>query len=124
MFVNQFCLDNNVFFEFYSSYFCVKNEKTKRPLLQGPSCNKLYPFFFFSHSTSSLWCTYLSPPMASSPWSSSPSRHPGSASIKQPSYHNKTIYSPVSCMLLFQKSSSPITTIFPSFHFALSINFL
>ncbi|KAK4272007.1 hypothetical protein QN277_020616 [Acacia crassicarpa] len=41
--VHQFCRDNNVFFEFHSGYFCVKDERTKQLLLQGPSLKHLYP---------------------------------------------------------------------------------
>ncbi|KAJ0700404.1 putative RNA-directed DNA polymerase [Helianthus annuus] len=40
--VQKFCLDNNVFFEFHSSYFVVKDESTRSTLLTGPSEHGLY----------------------------------------------------------------------------------
>jgi len=40
--VQQFCLDNNVFFEFHSSFFAVKDVSTQAILLSGPSNNGLY----------------------------------------------------------------------------------
>ncbi|KAJ9566905.1 hypothetical protein OSB04_002871 [Centaurea solstitialis] len=40
--VQKFCLDNNVFFEFHSSYFVVKDESTQTTLLTGPSEQGLY----------------------------------------------------------------------------------
>ncbi|KAJ0788607.1 putative RNA-directed DNA polymerase [Helianthus annuus] len=40
--VQKFCLDNNVFFEFHSSYFVVKDESTRTTLLSGPSEQGLY----------------------------------------------------------------------------------
>ncbi|KAJ0544914.1 putative RNA-directed DNA polymerase [Helianthus annuus] len=40
--VQKFCLDNNVFFEFHSSYFLVKDESTHTTLLTGPSEQGLY----------------------------------------------------------------------------------
>ncbi|KAJ0781359.1 putative RNA-directed DNA polymerase [Helianthus annuus] len=40
--VQQFCLENNVFFEFHSSFFVVKDESTHTTLLTGPSENGLY----------------------------------------------------------------------------------
>ncbi|KAM0012969.1 putative RNA-directed DNA polymerase [Helianthus debilis subsp. tardiflorus] len=40
--VQQFCLENNVFFEFHSSFFVVKDESTHTTLLSGPSENGLY----------------------------------------------------------------------------------
>lgn len=40
--VQQFCLDNNVFFEFHSSFFVVKDESTHSILLTGPSNQGLY----------------------------------------------------------------------------------
>ncbi|KAK1436332.1 hypothetical protein QVD17_02111 [Tagetes erecta] len=40
--VQQFCFDNNVYFEFHSSYFVVKDESTHTTLLTGPSDQGLY----------------------------------------------------------------------------------
>lgn len=40
--VQKFCLDNNVFFEFHSSFFVVKDESTRTTLLTGPSEHGLY----------------------------------------------------------------------------------
>ncbi|KAL4561491.1 hypothetical protein LXL04_033657 [Taraxacum kok-saghyz] len=40
--VQKFCLDNDVFFEFHSSFFAVKDNTTKTTLLTGPSNNNFY----------------------------------------------------------------------------------
>ncbi|KAJ0507849.1 putative GAG-pre-integrase domain-containing protein [Helianthus annuus] len=40
--VQNFCVDNNVFFEFHASYFVVKDESTRTILLTGPSEHGLY----------------------------------------------------------------------------------
>ncbi|KAJ0697300.1 putative RNA-directed DNA polymerase [Helianthus annuus] len=40
--VQKFCFDNDVFFEFHSSYFLVKDESTRTILLSGPSEHGLY----------------------------------------------------------------------------------
>lgn len=40
--VQQFCHYNNVFFEFHSSFFAVKDESTHTTLLTGPSDGGLY----------------------------------------------------------------------------------
>ncbi|KAK9051967.1 hypothetical protein SSX86_028595 [Deinandra increscens subsp. villosa] len=40
--VQQFCTDNDVFFEFHSSFFVVKDESTRTTLLMGPSEQGLY----------------------------------------------------------------------------------
>lgn len=40
--VHQFCADNQVFCEFHSSFFCVKDVRTGRVLLSGPTSNGLY----------------------------------------------------------------------------------
>ncbi|KAM0037798.1 putative RNA-directed DNA polymerase [Helianthus debilis subsp. tardiflorus] len=40
--VQKFCVDNDVFFEFHSSYFVVKDESTRTTLLTGPSEQGLY----------------------------------------------------------------------------------
>ncbi|KAB1213363.1 Retrovirus-related Pol polyprotein from transposon TNT 1-94 [Morella rubra] len=40
--VRQFCEDNMVFFEFHSSFFCVKDLRTGKILLQGLTSNGLY----------------------------------------------------------------------------------
>lgn len=42
--VSQFTKDNNVFIEFHSSHFFVKDEVTKKVLLQGMPKDGLYPF--------------------------------------------------------------------------------
>ncbi|KAL4569482.1 hypothetical protein LXL04_025120 [Taraxacum kok-saghyz] len=42
--VQQFCHDNDVFFEFHSSFFAVKDESTHNTLLTGPSDGGLYTF--------------------------------------------------------------------------------
>lgn len=42
LYVQKFCLDNDVFFEFHSSFFVVKENTTKTTLLMGPSKNGLY----------------------------------------------------------------------------------
>jgi hypothetical protein len=42
--MSQFATDNNVFFEFYSSYFVIKDCHTKIPFHQGPHKNGLYQF--------------------------------------------------------------------------------
>ncbi|KAK1420567.1 hypothetical protein QVD17_22267 [Tagetes erecta] len=44
MSVQKFCHDNNVFFEFHSAFFCVKDEATHNTLLTGPSNGGLYSF--------------------------------------------------------------------------------
>ncbi|MFS7934571.1 putative RNA-directed DNA polymerase [Helianthus anomalus] len=41
--VQRFCQDNNVFFEFHSTFFCVKDSVTRTILLTGPSKDGLYP---------------------------------------------------------------------------------
>ncbi|GJY11383.1 putative RNA-directed DNA polymerase [Tanacetum coccineum] len=40
--VQKFCHDNNVFFEFHSTFFAVKDTFTRKTLLTGPSYNGLY----------------------------------------------------------------------------------
>ncbi|MFS7950533.1 putative RNA-directed DNA polymerase [Helianthus anomalus] len=40
--VQKFCQDNNVFFEFHSTFFAVKDTCTRKTLLTGPSNNGLY----------------------------------------------------------------------------------
>ncbi|MFS7953765.1 putative RNA-directed DNA polymerase [Helianthus anomalus] len=40
--VQKFCLDNDVYFEFHSAYFVVKDESTRTTLLTGPSEQGLY----------------------------------------------------------------------------------
>lgn len=40
--VQKFCHDNNVFFEFHSTFFAVKDTFTRKTLLTGPSDNGLY----------------------------------------------------------------------------------
>ncbi|GJX79086.1 putative RNA-directed DNA polymerase [Tanacetum coccineum] len=42
LFVQNFCHDNDVFFEFHTSYFVVKDESTHTTLLTGPSKHGLY----------------------------------------------------------------------------------
>ncbi|KAM0072744.1 putative RNA-directed DNA polymerase [Helianthus debilis subsp. tardiflorus] len=42
--VQQFCHDNNVFFEFHSTFFSVKDKFTRTTLLTGPSNDGLYSF--------------------------------------------------------------------------------
>ncbi|GJX29430.1 putative RNA-directed DNA polymerase, partial [Tanacetum coccineum] len=42
--VQKFCHDNNVFFEFHSTFFAVKDTSTRITLLTGPSNNGLYSF--------------------------------------------------------------------------------
>lgn len=42
--VYQFCLDNNVYFQFFSDGFCVKECNTKKTLLQWTTSNGLYTF--------------------------------------------------------------------------------
>lgn len=42
VFVQQFCHDNSIFFEFHASNFFVKDKRTGTPLLQGPTRNGLY----------------------------------------------------------------------------------
>ncbi|KAF5466071.1 hypothetical protein F2P56_016028 [Juglans regia] len=42
--VRQFCQDNNVIFEFHSSFFLVKDACTQETLLQGPVEDGLYVF--------------------------------------------------------------------------------
>ncbi|KAJ0017847.1 hypothetical protein Pint_11186 [Pistacia integerrima] len=41
--VSQFTKDNNVYFEFHPSFFCVKDPSSGAILLKGPSKNGLYP---------------------------------------------------------------------------------
>nr|KAJ0189895.1 hypothetical protein LSAT_V11C800417220 [Lactuca sativa] len=63
--VQQFCLDNNVYFEFHANFFCVKDASTHKILHTGPSNGGLY-FFNFSnaqlkvsfctcHASSTIW---------------------------------------------------------------------
>lgn len=40
--VKQFCDDNDVFFEFHSHFFCVKDSCTQKTLLRGYTRDKLY----------------------------------------------------------------------------------
>ncbi|KAF5821987.1 hypothetical protein HanXRQr2_Chr01g0021211 [Helianthus annuus] len=43
LFVQKFCLGNDVFFEYHSSFFCCyEGESTRFTLLTGPSKNGLY----------------------------------------------------------------------------------
>lgn len=42
--VSQCCADNNVFFEFHSNSCCVKNQTTKRVLLEGAVDERFYKF--------------------------------------------------------------------------------
>lgn len=42
--VRQFCANNSVFFEFYYTYFCVKDLRTGSLLLHNPIRNRLYVF--------------------------------------------------------------------------------
>ncbi|KAI3694504.1 hypothetical protein L1987_77470 [Smallanthus sonchifolius] len=42
LFVQRFCHDNNVYFEFHSNFFSVKDECTHNTLLTGPSEDVLY----------------------------------------------------------------------------------
>ncbi|KAJ0615408.1 putative RNA-directed DNA polymerase [Helianthus annuus] len=42
--VQRFCQDNNVFFEFHATFFCVKDTVTRTILLTGPSKDRLYSF--------------------------------------------------------------------------------
>lgn len=44
IYVRQFCEDNDVFFEFHSSFFCVKDIHTKKSLLQGTIKKGMYVF--------------------------------------------------------------------------------
>lgn len=41
--VNQFCKDNNCYFIFTDLGFCVKDNLTRRTLLQGQNKDRLYP---------------------------------------------------------------------------------
>ena len=40
--VQKFCQDNHVYFEFHSTFFCVKDKSTHTTLLTGPSDGGLY----------------------------------------------------------------------------------
>ncbi|MFS7946898.1 putative RNA-directed DNA polymerase [Helianthus anomalus] len=42
LYVQKFCSDNDVFFEFHSSFFVVEDESTRTTLLTGPSEQGLY----------------------------------------------------------------------------------
>lgn len=42
LYVQKFCTDNDVFFEFHSRFFVVKDQNTRTVLLTGPSHNGLY----------------------------------------------------------------------------------
>ncbi|KAI4312338.1 hypothetical protein MLD38_037155 [Melastoma candidum] len=42
--ISQLCRDNNVFVEFHSDMFSVKDKRTAKSLLQGPALNGLYQF--------------------------------------------------------------------------------
>ncbi|KAF5443557.1 hypothetical protein F2P56_036104 [Juglans regia] len=52
--VLQFCIDNNCFFEFHSTHFSVKDTRTQKILLTGPTRNGLYVFPPSPSSSSSL----------------------------------------------------------------------
>jgi hypothetical protein len=52
LFVSQFATDNDVFFEFRSLYFVIKDRLTRITLHQGPLKNGLYQFQPFSTSLS------------------------------------------------------------------------
>jgi histone deacetylase 1/2 len=41
--INRIANDNNVFFEFYPTHYCVKDQETRRILLIGPCKDGLYP---------------------------------------------------------------------------------
>lgn len=47
LFVQLFCFDNNVFFEFYSTFFVVRDESTHLTLLTGPSDGVMVDFTHF-----------------------------------------------------------------------------
>jgi transposase InsO family protein len=70
--VHRIASDNNVFFEFYSKHYCVKDQETKTTLLTGPCKNGLYPVKSFNKSvlgvtkpSTSLWHHRLGHPASS-----------------------------------------------------------
>jgi len=54
--VSKFAKDNNVFFEFYSDYFLVKQQDTNRIILQGKLKYGLYVFPPFTHKLKPTVC--------------------------------------------------------------------
>lgn len=50
--VSQFCSDNNVFFEFHSTSCFVKDQATKRVLLEGAVDGGLYKFHLIKNKAS------------------------------------------------------------------------
>ncbi|GAA0166894.1 hypothetical protein LIER_40268 [Lithospermum erythrorhizon] len=56
--VQKFCLDNNVYFEFFPFHFVIKDQVSHRPLLSGTSNHGLYQFH--PRSSPSSGCVSLS----------------------------------------------------------------
>jgi len=54
--VSKFVKDNNVFFKFYSNYCFVKQQDTKRIILQGKLKDGLYVFPPFTHKLKPTMC--------------------------------------------------------------------
>ncbi|GJR54038.1 retrovirus-related pol polyprotein from transposon TNT 1-94 [Tanacetum coccineum] len=63
--VQKFCHDNDVFFEFYTSYFVVKDESTHITLLTSPSKHGLYTITLPQLNPSSPCLPILSPSLVS-----------------------------------------------------------
>ena len=70
--IYQFAKDNNVFFEFHPSFFCIKDQLSGAILLSGKSKDGLYPFhslhqikpraFFGERASLSQWHAHLGHP--------------------------------------------------------------
>lgn len=59
--VKQFCDDNDVFFEFHSNFFCVKDSNTQKLLLRGNNKDGLYVFPSILSSPQVYTSTQVSP---------------------------------------------------------------
>jgi hypothetical protein len=60
--VHQFAFDNDVFFEFHSSFFIIKDCKTKLPIHHGPLKDGLYHLFPPQVPSSTLGLAILTRP--------------------------------------------------------------
>lgn len=66
--VNKFTTDNDVFFEFHPTYFVVKDRKSGRALLSGPSKHGMYQFSTSIFSSPPSPSAFLSAKASSDRW--------------------------------------------------------
>lgn len=116
--VHQFCADNQVFCEFHSSFFCVKDVRTGKVLLSGPTSNGLYKLptsvstssytsaqaFIGERASLSSWHQRLGPPIPQS-------CPPDTSAIPAPVHQIIHLFSALSNLLLGEITCSA----FPSF---------